>query len=255
MWERSDDPTRLSVTIAPILTEPQFSCTAVNECSGRGVCARLNEWYGIVGLVSLTACSLCEAGWGGDDCSTPACRQAFECGFQGDCIAPNTCACREGQSRHIRLLDLTRSAVGWLPPYCLRANCSSVNDCSGSRGSCLAPGICQCQPQFSGASCELCGTNYFGDGTTCTRWYCRPSQHCPFTLQCRPIGRSDALLSVPPASMVLAAPRDSASATMRPTPARSVTSALSLWATLALHAPPARPWTRWIQALGTPSRT
>ena len=78
----------------------------------------------------------CEAGWGGEDCSTALCDP--RCSLHGDCQA-GTCVCQPGWSGAHCTLDLCPGA------------------CSG-HGTCTSQGgtwTCSCQSSWAGPDCSI----------------------------------------------------------------------------------------------------
>ncbi|XP_048249483.1 uncharacterized protein LOC124117067 [Haliotis rufescens] len=137
------DQRLLRVDFLPILTDQNFDCSEVKNCSDKGECVRPN------------GCR-CDAGWAGEDCSDFDCSGVGNCNGNGFCIGPNQCDC----------------TLGWEGLSCVLATCHEVNDCGGDkRGYCVLPEKCTCFPQYSGADCSQCAQLRWGDN-------CLPCPQC-----------------------------------------------------------------------------
>ncbi|XP_046548306.1 uncharacterized protein LOC124258284 [Haliotis rubra] len=134
------DQRLLKVDYLPILTDQNFDCSEVQNCSDNGKCVRPN------------GCR-CEEGGAGANCSDFDCFGVDNCNGNGLCKGPNQCNCSLGSS-------------------CAIATCHEVNDCGGNeRGYCALPERCTCFPQFCGANCSKCAPLRWGDS-------CLPCPQC-----------------------------------------------------------------------------
>ncbi len=82
----------------------------------------------------------CDLGWAGDTCDAAICDPA--CGLHQTCTAPDTCTCDEG----------------WSGADCLTPVC----DPACVKGPCSAPDTCTCDLGWTGAVCDSCAAGHFG---------------------------------------------------------------------------------------------
>ncbi|XP_046573868.1 uncharacterized protein LOC124281912 isoform X2 [Haliotis rubra] len=129
------DQRLLKVDYLPLLTDQNFDCSELQNCSDKGECVRPN------------GCR-CDDGWAGVDCSDVDCSGVCNCNGNGLCKGPNQCDCY----------------MGWEGPSCVIATCHAVNDCGGNeRGYCVLPERCACFPQYGGTDCSKCAPLRWGD--------------------------------------------------------------------------------------------
>ena len=110
-------------------------------CAGHGNCT------------GPATCS-CEPGWHAHDCHKPVCEGG--CSHHGECVAPGQCQCVAGWAGESCSLRSSSQAAKDLLHTMSAAGCvgtSPSQNCSG-HGSCEAPGVCRCEPGWSGAGCE-----------------------------------------------------------------------------------------------------
>ncbi|WAR18316.1 WIF1-like protein [Mya arenaria] len=139
--DKSGDSTLIRFNVTPVLTEREFDCHNVNNCSENGACAGPDY------------CS-CISGWTGVSCSQHSCSELNNCYGNGVCVGPNDCSC----------------AHGWTGKSCIEASCFNVGNCS-DRGICIRPDVCQCAATFTGTDCTECKPFYWGSE-------CRPCPNC-----------------------------------------------------------------------------
>ncbi|VDM49846.1 unnamed protein product [Toxocara canis] len=104
-------------------------CTALSNCSSNGKCVGHNQ-------------CLCDAGFGGEDCSRVSCASLNNCSTNGYCIAPNLCQCNDG----------------WFEDDCSKPSCDRVANCSG-HGQCVSLNECLCDSLYQGVNCSEPTTN------------------------------------------------------------------------------------------------
>ena len=118
-----------------------------SSCSGRGHCAAPAAVHDHSGVLAHAAAAgaakhsppvcLCQAGWTGPQCETPACFGRQGCGSHGRCVSPDKCACEPGWSG--ARCDLAACPNG----------CSAHGSCVGTRGS----RSCACDAGWAGDDC------------------------------------------------------------------------------------------------------
>jgi len=73
----------------------------------------------------------CNAGWDGNNCTTPVCSSGCD---HGNCTAPNNCSCDSG----------------WNGKACDEPICSNCGD----HGTCVSPNNCSCDSGWNGTNCD-----------------------------------------------------------------------------------------------------
>ncbi|XP_019620139.1 PREDICTED: uncharacterized protein LOC109466754 [Branchiostoma belcheri] len=162
----------------------QFSCAALDNCSGNGYqgldCSEAQSCPDLQECSENGACVIssdgneecrCFPGFSGANCSHPDCTEQNNCTNHGSCIEPNLCQCDSGYTGNdcanfsceaLQYCSGHGSCVGfdtcscdpdWSGGSCNVANCSSKNGCS-SQGTCVAPNTCECFPGFQGEDCS-----------------------------------------------------------------------------------------------------
>ncbi len=120
----SGDPSLQALALDNLLVQ-LTDCSAVNNCSGHGVC------------IATNTCA-CYAGWMGVDCSIPSCFGGGNCSGHGTCVAPDVCMCD----------------AGWGGVDCSTPFCFGVANCSG-HGTCVGPDLCMCDAGWGGQDCSI----------------------------------------------------------------------------------------------------